>query len=43
MGSVPESIDNALKESGRGQQRHSPLQPRLMMWLVGGVLKAVGI
>lgn len=33
-GSVSNSIDKALADSGRGDQRHSPLQPRLMMWLV---------
>lgn len=33
-GSVSSSIDRALADSGRGDQRHSPLQPRLMMWLV---------
>ncbi len=26
-------IDEALKHSGRGKQRQSPLQPKLMMWL----------
>ena len=33
-GSVPVSIDQALKDSGTDRQRQSPLQPRLMMWLM---------
>jgi len=33
-GNVSKSIDKALEDSGRDRQRQSPLQPRLMMWLV---------
>jgi len=33
-GAVHRSIDSALAQSGRGDQRLSPLQPKLMMWLV---------
>jgi hypothetical protein len=33
-GDVDRSIDLALGQSGRGDQRQSPLQPKLMMWLV---------
>jgi len=33
-GTTDESIKAALEASGRGKQRASPLQPKLMMWLV---------
>jgi len=33
-GGVDRSIDLALTQSGRGDQRLSPLQPKLVMWLV---------
>jgi hypothetical protein len=33
-GTVPATIEKALEASGRDRQRESPLQPKLMMWLV---------
>ncbi len=33
-GETDQSITTALEHSGRGKQRASPLQPKLMMWLV---------
>jgi hypothetical protein len=33
-GTTDDSIQAALEASGRGRQRASPLQPKLMMWLV---------
>jgi hypothetical protein len=33
-GDVDRSIDLSLGQSGRGDQRLSPLQPKLVMWLV---------
>lgn len=33
-GATDQSINTALEMSGRGKQRISPLQPKLMMWLV---------
>lgn len=33
-GKTGQAIEQALKTSGRGEQRSSPLQPNLMMWLV---------
>lgn len=32
-GTTDQAITQALKDSGRGNQRESPLQPKLMMWL----------
>jgi hypothetical protein len=34
LGTTDDSIRAALEDSGRGKQRTSPLQPKLMMWLV---------
>lgn len=33
-GTTDDSINTALEASGRGKQRASPLQPKLMMWRV---------